>query len=81
MVQQPPFCLISGALQLDLQAGDDACAAGAEALGVGIQGVHPAAGALLALGLGHADGQVSEVGTDSGNGSISACGRINRIPA
>ena len=49
-------------LQLDLQAGDDGGTAGAQALGVGIQGVHPAAGALLALGLGHTDGQVSEVG-------------------
>ena len=38
-------------LQLDLQTGDDGGAAGAEALGVGLKGVHPAAGALLALGL------------------------------
>ena len=49
-------------LQLDLQTGDDGGAAGAQAVLVSGQGVHPAAGALLALGFADTDGQVGEVG-------------------
>ena len=44
-------------LQLHVHLGDDSSAAGAQALGVGGFGVHPAAGALGTLGLGNTDGQ------------------------
>ena len=45
-------------LELDIQLGDNGGAAGAEALGVGVFRVHPAAGALYTLGFGHAHGEV-----------------------
>ena len=50
-------------LQLQVHLGDDGGAAGAQAVGVGVHRVHPAAGALLALGLADTDGQGGEVDT------------------
>ena len=44
-------------LELHVHLGDDGSTAGAQTLGVGIYGVHPAAGALLALGFADTDGQ------------------------
>ena len=44
-------------LQLYVHLGDDGGAAGAQALGVGLEGMHPAAGTLGALGLGDAHGE------------------------
>ena len=55
------------ALQLHIQPSNHRGAAGAQALGVGVFRVHPAAGALHALGLGDADGQRGEVEKDADN--------------
>jgi hypothetical protein len=50
-------------LDFYIQLSDDLSAAGAQTLSVCTQGVHPATGALFALGLGYADGQTGEVNT------------------
>ena len=48
-------------MESGLQCGNDSGAAGAEALGVGLGGVHPAARALRAGGFGDVDQQAGEV--------------------
>ena len=53
----------SGKLEFQIHLGDDGSAAGAQALSVGSQGVHPAAGALLTLGFRNTDGQIGKVDT------------------
>ena len=63
-------------LQLDFQLADDSGAAGAETLGIGLFGVHPAAGALFTLGFADTDGQFGEVHTDANLGTFLGSGPV-----
>ena len=64
-------------LEFQLQLGHDGGAAGAEAVFAGSFGVHPATGALLALGLGNTYGQTGEVGTLSNFSAFFGSSPVN----